>query len=191
MKLRQSLCGALSVVILLAGNTLATEPDPIRITRVLNVPIEKAWSSWTTSDGIQGFFAREAIVDAKIDGLYSVHFFPENAAGSRGAENMRIVAIEPPHRLMFTWNSPTFFGPVRDQRSIVEVFLEDTGSQQTRLTLRQFGWGRGGQWPHIRKYFDGGWRTVLDRLEYSYAHGPIDWDHVPEGLLYSVDPDKL
>lgn len=191
MNSRKSMCTLLSVATLLGSNTLATEPDPIQITRVLDVPVEEAWLSWTTPQGLQGFFAREAIVDPRIDGVYSVHFYPENPPGTRGAENMRIVALEPPNRLMVTWNAPTFFGPVRDQRSIVEVFLEDTGPRQTRLTLRQFGWGKDGQWPRIRKYFDGGWRTVLDRLEYSYANGPIDWDHVPEKLLYAVGPDDL
>ena len=191
MNMKKLLGKLLSVVILLASNTLATEPDPIRITRLLDVPLATAWSSWTTMQGMQAFFARETIVDPKIDGEYSVHFFPDKPPGSRGAEHMRIVAIEPPNRLMFTWNSPTFFGPVRDQRSVVEVYLEEIDTAHTQLTLRQFGWGRDGQWPRIRKYFDGGWRTVLDRLEYSYAHGPVDWDNMPKELSYDVGPDDL
>lgn len=191
MKLRKLLCRTVSIAILLASNSPATEPDPIEITRLLNVAIEDAWSSWTTVAGMQTFFAREAIVEPRVDGEYSVHFFPDNPPGTRGAEHMRIVAIEPPHRLMFTWNSPPFFGPVRDQRSVVEVYLEDIDTAQTRLTLRQFGWGRDGQWPRIRKYFDGGWRTVLDRLEYSYAHGPLDWNNLPKELWYAVGPDDL
>lgn len=191
MNMRKLLCRTVSVAILLASNTLATEPDPIEISRLLDVPLEHAWSSWTTIQGMQAFFAREAIVDPRVDGEYSVHFFPENPPGSRGAEHMRIVAIEPPNRLMFTWNSPTFFGPVRDQRSVVEIYLEDRGPAQTRLTLRQFGWGKGGQWPRIRKYFDGGWRTIIDRLEFSYANGPIDWDNLPKHLRYEVGPDDI
>lgn len=191
MKIRTLICKTASIAFLLVSTSLATQPDPILITRTIDAPIEEVWASWTTVDGLQQFFSRKAVVEPKIDGEYSILFFPDNPPGTRGAEHMRIVAIEPPHRIMFTWNSPPFFGPVRDQRALVEVFLEDTGSQQTRLTLSHFGWGRGEQWPRIRKYFDGAWRVVLNRLDYSYANGPIDWDNVPQHLYYNVGPDDL
>ena len=176
--------------LLFAGQAAAAEPAPIEVNRLLDVPIEKAWASWTTMDGLERFFAREAIVEARVDGEYSVLFFPDNPPGSRGAENMRIVAIEPPNRLMFTWNSPTFFAPTREQRAIVEIFLQPAGPGRTQLTLRHFAFGRGGQWAGIRKYFDGAWPVVLDRLAYSYANGPIDWDDVPAHLLYDGRPDN-
>ncbi len=191
MNINKLLCKTVGIAIVFASNSLATEPETIHITRVFDVSIEDAWSSWTTAEGMQQFFARKAIVDPRVDGEYSVLFFPDNPPGTKGAERMRIVAIEPPHRLMFTWNSPPFFGPVREQRALVQVFLEDDGDNHTRLTLRHFGWGRGENWPRIRKYFDGAWRTVLDRLEYSYANGPLDWDKLPRHLWYDVGPEDL
>ncbi|MDX1406371.1 MAG: SRPBCC domain-containing protein [Woeseiaceae bacterium] len=191
MNIRKLIGRTAAFAVLFATSTPATEPDPILISRTFDVSIEDAWSSWTTVDGLQEFFSKKAIVDPRIDGEYSILFFPDNPPGTRGAENMRIVAIEPPQRIMFTWNSPPFFGPVRNQRALVEVFLEDAGKDRTTVTLRHFGWGRGDQWPRIRKYFDGAWRVILERLAYSYANGPIDWDNVPPHLYYSVGPDDI
>ena len=57
----------------------------------------------------------------------------------------------------------------------------------TRVQLRHFGWGTGEEWLATRDYFAGAWEVVLNRLEYRFARGPVDWDRIGEidGLLYS------
>lgn len=41
--------------------------------------------------------------------------------------------------------------------------------------------------PHV----DGAWRTILDRLAYCYANGPLDRDDLPKHLWYDVGPEIL
>lgn len=181
-----------TLVMLTTMNTsTANEPDRIEITRVLAVPVGTAWESWTTTQGITSFFAPAARIKPAVDGEYSVLFFPDSPAGARGAENMRVVAIEPGKRLLVTWNSPAFFGDISIQRSLVEVRFNRLNEDKTELTLSQFGWGRGEQWSEIRQYFASAWEIVLDRLEYSYQNGPIDWSHVPQDLWYDSGPPSV
>ena len=56
---------------------------------VVDAPVEAAYAAWTTSEGIQSFFAPEAVVDAKPGGAFFIHFNPYAAGGSRGADGMR------------------------------------------------------------------------------------------------------
>lgn len=173
-----------TALIVAAPTARAADIAPIEIQRTVDAPIEDVWASWASSDGAESFFAPKAVVKPQIDGEYSMLFFPDNAAGSRGAEGMRILAIEPPKRLVVSWNSPKFFGPVREQRAVLEIRLDALSPDQTSLTLRHFGWGTGPEWAAIRHYFNQAWPLVLDRLDYRFAVGPVDWANLPDELLY-------
>jgi uncharacterized protein YndB with AHSA1/START domain len=161
----------------------AADLAPIYAERCINADIEEVWRDWTTADGIRSFFAREGTVDARIDGEYSVLFYPDNPKGLRGAENMRIVAIEPNRRLVVTWNHPARFATIKEQRALVEYRLSpaDCG---TRVRIKHFGWGTSREWADAHAYFEGAWETILKRLEYRHANGPLDWDNLPDHLWY-------
>jgi uncharacterized protein YndB with AHSA1/START domain len=159
------------------------ELAPIYIHRCVDADIQSVWQSWTTADGVRAFFSRDAIVEPRIDGEYSVLFFPENPKGLRGAENMRVVAIEPENRLLVTWNNPPRFETIREQRALVEYRLSNKECG-TLIRIKHFGWGQSEEWSQAREYFQGAWETILRRLEYSYEHGPLDWDNLPEHLWY-------
>lgn len=179
--------------VLLKGNATADPPKqtddeleltPIYASRCINASIEEVWQSWTTAEGIRTFFARDGVVDRKIEGEYSVLFFPTNPPGLRGAEGMRIVAIEPDERLVITWNQPPQFATIREQRALVEYRLDDADCG-TKVRIKHFGWGGSDAWAAARVYFQGAWETILDRLEYRFEHGPLDWDKLPDQLRYS------
>ena len=163
-------------VLVVAGHPgKSAELADIRVSGTFDVSPEAAWATWTTVEGLQSFLAPRAEVDLRVDGTFSALFFPGNPPGERGAEGMRIVALEPPDRLLITWDSPVEFGPIREQRALVEVRVEPVGEESTRISLRHFGWGDGEGWSDVRTYFVGAWRIVFDRLQRSYAEGPIDW----------------
>ncbi len=142
----------------------------------------EVWQAWTTVEGLQSFFGRKAIVDLRTDGEFSIHFFPENPAGQRGAEGMMLLAIEPEQRLAFTWDAPPKWPQIRNKRTFVEVLLDPIDAGSTRVTLRHMGWGRGQEWSEVRDYFAQAWIVVLKRLKYAFDSGPIDWDDMPDGL---------
>lgn len=162
-----------------------TELAPIYINRCIDASIEQVWDSWTTIAGIRSFFARDGVVEPRIDGEYSVLFFPENPPGLRGAEGMRIVAIEPTERLVVTWNHPPRFATIKEQRALVEYRFHQEDDCGTSIQVKHFGWGQSDEWAQSREYFQGAWEAVMNRLEYQFVHGPLDWDNVPGHLLYS------
>ena len=171
-----------------ALSSAAERPAALEFERTVAASPERVWQAWTTATGVQTFFSRDAVVDTRVDGEYSILFLPRNPPGQRGAEGMRILVLEPEAgRLVFSWSAPPHYPAVRTQRSFVEVTLGAAGDGATRVQLRHFGWGTGEEWLATRDYFAGAWEVVLNRLEYRFARGPVDWDRIGEidGLLYS------
>jgi uncharacterized protein YndB with AHSA1/START domain len=166
----------------------AQQVDPLEFRRHLRVSTQEVWKAWTTVEGAREFFSRDAIIEGRVDGEYSILFFPENPPGARGAEGMRILAFEPDaKRLVFTWNAPRNLPYARGQRTVVEVVMQEAPEGGTDLKLHHYGWGQAEDWPGARDYFEGAWEVVLNRLVYRFEHGPIDWSRVSEieGLYYS------
>jgi len=54
---------ALACIVLLATNALVAQPlqPDIMVTRVINAPVADVWKAWTTTDGIESFFAPKAV----------------------------------------------------------------------------------------------------------------------------------
>jgi len=162
-----------------------TEVPPLLVTRCVDVTLDEMWQAWTTAEGVQSFFSRGSIVEPRIDGDYSILFFPDNPPGTRGAEGMRIVAFEPPRRLVITWNQPPRFENIKEQRALVEFRFRQRQDCGTEVRVKHFGWGYGPEWTAAREYFAGAWVIVLERLNYRFDHGPLDWENLPDHLWYS------
>ena len=159
---------------LAAGAALAQE-RAINKEAVVAAPLTEVWKAWTTNEGIQSFFAPEAFVDPKPDGRFHIHFNPYAPPGSKGADDMRVLAVQPPKMLSFTWNAPPYYPEVRGQRTVVVVRLEPEGESSTRVRLSHVGWGSGGQWDQTFAYFDKAWGRVLENLAKRFVDGPVDW----------------
>jgi uncharacterized protein YndB with AHSA1/START domain len=158
----------------------AAEDRILRAELAVEAPVAEVWRAWTTREGIQGFFAPDGRVDPRVDGLYEIYFNPGGAPGQRGADGMRILAFEPPHRLAFTWNAPADFPHARAQRTVVNLDLQPIGPVRTRLVFTHLGWGQGQEWDDAYDYFDQAWRVVvLPRLLYRFRSGPVDWKSLP------------
>lgn len=166
-------------------DTTRNDLPPIIADTAVNLGIDEAWELWTTPEGLQTFFSRKASVDLRIDGTYDVLFFPDNPPGLRGAEGMRILAIEKPNRLLITWNSPAIYGDAAKQRAVVEYRFQPHPNGGTQVEVKHFGWGRSDVWRDIHAYFAGAWEVVLRRFAYSVSDGPVDWDNLPAHLVYS------
>lgn len=176
---------ALAGLVLLAVPTIAwaAPPAPIEASIVIDAPREAVWARLTTADGMETFFAPEVQLDPRVDGVLNVHFAPANPPGLRGAEGMRVLAFEPGQRFAFTWDAPPYMPYVRGQRAMVEIALSDADSGRTNVTLRHFGFGETHQeWAMARDYFAAAWPVILRRLQYSVAHGALDFDNLPPEL---------
>lgn len=143
---------------------------------VVNADIDRAWAAWTTEEGITSFFAPGCNVEARVGGPYEILFDPDAAPGSRGAEGMKIMAIQPGRMLAFTWNAPPHLDEVRDQLTHVVLRFEEVDAGHTRVALRHDGWGEGGQWEKAFAYFERAWlEIVLPRFARAMDGEPPPW----------------
>ncbi len=147
----------------------------------LAAPPTAAFEAWATQAGVTTFFAPAARVESRVDGLYEILFFPDNAPGLRGAEGMRVLALDAPRRFAFTWNAPPLIPEIRGQRTMVVVEFAPKGEGRTRMIFTHQGWGDGEAWDRAYDYFDRAWgAVVLPRLVHRFERGPIDWGATPE-----------
>jgi uncharacterized protein YndB with AHSA1/START domain len=137
--------------------------------------LDQVWDAWTTEPGIVSFMAPGARIELRPGGLFEVHFDPLAPAGERGADDMRILALQPKKMLSFTWNAPPSLPEARQQRTVVIVRFEPVGDKAVRVTLHHTGWGDGGQWEQAYAYFDRAWGNVLASLKKRFESGPVDW----------------
>jgi uncharacterized protein YndB with AHSA1/START domain len=142
---------------------------------IVKAPAADVWKAWTTNEGIQSFFAPEAFVEPRAGGMFHIHFNPYAPAGFKGADDMRVLAVQEGKMLSFTWNAPPSFPGVRPQHTYVTVRLKPLSDNETRVTLVHGGWGDGGQWDPVYDYFDKAWDRVLGNLQKRFAEGPMDW----------------
>ncbi len=148
---------------------------------ICNASIQDVWDVWTTEKGITSFFAPVANIDLMVDGKYEILFNPNGKPGFRGAEGVRILAIQPQKMLAFTWNAPPHLSEVRKQWTHVVIRFEEISTEKTKVTLHHDGWGTGGQWDEAFDYFTDAWlKIVFPRLKYRFDNGPVDWDNPPD-----------
>lgn len=142
---------------------------------VVPAGVDAVWQAWTTSEGLTSFFAPEAVVEARVGGPFHIHMDPGAQPGLRGADDMRILAIQPKRMLSFDWNAPPSLPQARQQRTFVIVRLQPVDATTTRVTLHHTGWGDGGEWDQAYQYFDRAWGHVLGGLKTRFEQGPRDW----------------
>lgn len=166
---------AAALLLAAAGGPCAAAERAIDKSVLVAAPIDEAWAAWTTREGIVSFMAPDAVIEPRVGGAFQIHFDPGAPAGSRGADEMRFMALQPPHMLSFDWNAPPSLPQVRLQRTFVIVRLAPEGERATRVSLHHTGWGDGGEWDRAHAYFDRAWGTVLDSLKRRFEQGPRDW----------------
>lgn len=142
---------------------------------LVKATLDEAWAAWTTREGITSFFAPDAVVDPRVGGAFHIHIDPGAAAGMKGADDMRFMALQPKKMLSFDWNAPPSLPEARQQRTFVVVRFYPVDEKTTRVTLHHTGWGDGGEWDKTFAYFDRAWGGVLGNLKKRFESGPQDW----------------
>lgn len=171
--------GLLGVALTSSPTLLAdTVPAPeraIRLEALVKGSQEDVWKAWTTTEGAKTFFAPGANIDARPDGPYEIFFNPAAPKGERGGDDMRVLAVQAPKMISFTWNAPPSLPNARKQRTSVVVRLSPADGGKTRVTLVQTGWGEGDEWDKAFEYLTKAWPWVLKNLEERFEKGPKDW----------------
>lgn len=129
---------------------------------------------------MKSFFTPEFKIELEPGGAYEMYFAPESPPGSRGGEGCTVMAIQPMEMLAFTWNAPPSLPTIRSHFTHIVIRFYET-AEGTRVTLFHDGWGTGIEWEKAFNYFEAAWKhVVLPRLKYSFVHGPIDWQNLPD-----------
>jgi uncharacterized protein YndB with AHSA1/START domain len=137
---------------------------------------EEVWSAWTTLEGVRMFFAQNARLDIRPDGAYEILFDSKAPPGRQGSEGCKVLSFVPNRMLSFTWNAPPEFPESRNELAQwVVLFFDPVDDHRTLVRLSELGWKQGKEGEEVYRYFDRAWGTVLGRLAYSFANGPIDW----------------
>jgi uncharacterized protein YndB with AHSA1/START domain len=142
---------------------------------VVKAPVEAAFKAWTTTEGVTSFFSPEARVEARPDGPFEIYINPYAKPGMKGADDMRVLAVQDNRMISFTWNAPPHLPEARKQRTVVILRFEPAGDG-TKVSLTHVGWGDGGEWDQAYAYFDKAWAGVLLHLQDRFATGkPYDF----------------
>lgn len=120
------------------------------------------WEDWTTAEGLESFFAPQAIVDLKPGGAYEVWFLPDAPKGQRGADDGIILGLQDQRMIQFTWAMPPYMPEIRPHMTVVQLWFVPVSETQTRVRLFHTGFGDGEAWDKGRDYFEDSWPQVLE-----------------------------
>jgi uncharacterized protein YndB with AHSA1/START domain len=179
----KTVAAAFALLVLAACGSAAAAPERmIEKQGVVKAPIGEVWKAWTTREGIRSFFAPDANVEPRSGGLFEIIMNPFAEPGMKGADDMRVMAVQEPTMLTFTWNAPPHQPEIRAQRTLVIVRLKAVDDASTEVTLHHLGWGEGEKWDATYAYFDRAWGNVLRNLQKRFLEGPIDFTPFLEQL---------
>jgi uncharacterized protein YndB with AHSA1/START domain len=165
-------------VALMAGKTKTDRT--IRYEVIVEASPDDVYRLWTTREGVQKFFAPDALIEAQPGGRYEIRFSPEKDPEglSHGTKGARVLQAVPGKTLAFEWitfaadadlgdKAPPIAPPeLRNARPLptwVELSFAPTG-RGTRVTFAHYGFRRGGLWEGSYDFFKRAWKLVLDQL---------------------------
>ncbi len=152
--------------------TTTSVPDLIERDVLIEAPVEVVWRIVTEPEGMNAWFSDTARLDLRPGGDGVLSFGHE--AGSAMDVNIRVEAVEPPHRFAFRWSHPDGAEPRPGNSALVEFTLTAEG-RHTRLRVVESGLAAM-DWPQEQKaaYLDDhakGWEHHFHRM----------LDHVAQG----------
>lgn len=144
-------------------NQTETTATSLRMTRIIPAPIDKVFEAWTTPEILSRWAAPEGIdhisydVDLRVGGAYTLVMV--NPEGGRHTAVGVYKEIDPPHRLVYTWDWKEDEYRM-DVETVVTVELISVGdATEVVLTHDLFP---------VQEATDGhteGWESCLNRLE--------------------------
>ena len=151
----------------------------IRHSVTVDAPIEKAFKVFTEDFGrfkppehnLLGVEIAETIFEARVGG-----FLYDRGVDGRECRWARILAYEPPHRVVISWDISPSWQIETDQykTSEVEVRFVSQASGRTQVELEHRNLDRHGEgWEGVREGVDGdqGWPLYLQRYAGLFSEG--------------------
>ncbi|MFI6597342.1 SRPBCC domain-containing protein [Nonomuraea sp. NPDC050536] len=141
--------------------------ESVHVTRVLNASAEEAFDAWTNPDRMSQWLfpgsgtVAEASADPVVGGRFRIaKLFPTGVDEVTG----EYLVVEPPTRLVFTWQSPGSTG-ARPTRVTVTLTPDGDTTQMTILHERLPA-------PRFRAGAEAAWSDILSKLQAHLAAHP-------------------
>jgi len=165
----RGLAAGLFVLAATVARAQSLAPD-IVVTKTIDAPVAEVWKAWTTTEGIESFFAPKAVkVEPVPGGAFELWFGLTQPEGSRGSEGCKVHSVRPMEQFVFEWNAPPTIPTIRPLRTLVYLDFKPLPGNKTELTLRNFGYGEGEDWAKAKAYFAAAWPAVMGNLEKRFA----------------------
>lgn len=138
--------------------------EQLQISRTIPASRERLFAAWLDPDRLRRFMCpapgvtvSSTQVDARVGGAFEIVM----AVGDRQLPHRGVYeAIDPPARLVFTWESDN--APPGSRVEVVFTELESNGTQaQTRITLTHTGLSS----PEEISDHERGWTHILEHLQ--------------------------
>jgi uncharacterized protein YndB with AHSA1/START domain len=152
--------------------------EPLDYELVLPAPRDEVWRAFTTPDGLTQWLAPRARVEAVVGGPYELFWAPPEAPPeSNSTLGCRVLSVDPPRLLRFTWRGSDEVADVMNAPGapVTEVTVALTPALDgTRLRLTHAGWGEVADWARARAWFDAAWTNALRALRAHLGGGGRD-----------------
>lgn len=126
---------------------------------MIDAPVERVWLMLTTPAELNRWMAKDAYVELRAGGRYSYGWPKEDDRyGTEQFGPQRILALEPPHRLVISWVSEGGF-----RGTITWTLAEVDQGRTTRMRLIHEGLA---QTPGVLRDYHLGWWEFLTGLQY-------------------------
>ncbi|MGB7189708.1 MAG: SRPBCC domain-containing protein [Acidobacteriaceae bacterium] len=147
------------------SQTETIAPLELIVNRTFNAPRERVFRAWTEAAALNRWFAPapgrtvESSLDVRVGGAYRIEM--RNADGRVYISTGVYREVQPPARLVFTWNSVGGAEPVEDTLVTVEFFEAGDAGEKTQITLTHQNFGSA----EMRNQHGKGWAGCLEGLE--------------------------
>jgi uncharacterized protein YndB with AHSA1/START domain len=140
--------------------TQVIAPIELVVNRTFQAPIEKVFRAWTDPNELDRWFSPvddvtvSSSVDLRVGGAYRIQINKNDGTSFITSGTYR--EIQPPHRLVFTWNGAC---EIEANETVVTIEFFSVGdSTQVTLTHQRFSN------EEARDRHEHGWTGCLDRL---------------------------
>ncbi len=141
----------------------------VKITKMLEAPIEKVWDAWTNPESIKEWLSPEGMTNPQVSndfvvgGKYRIvmegHDMPDAKHNGIMAVGGEYVEIEKPHKLILTWLWEG--APAETHTTKITVLLKSLDERQTEIALIHSGFADDA----MRHEHDMGWNSTFRKLD--------------------------
>lgn len=154
------------------AESVAAKASAVQKALNVNLPIERVFAVFTENMAAwwpaTHHIAKQPFAEITVEPRAGGRWFERAADGSE-CEWGRVLAWEPPHRVVFSWHlqADWKFDPDPERASEVEIRFFAEGADKTRLELEHRKLERHGTgWEQVRASVDspGGWSAILENF---------------------------